>query len=173
MLLSAGFTRTRSKLRVLYKCVRVAEKFYLPFFFGSDGVSFVPCVVLTLGILISPVCWIIFLFSVFCLVFSFFGFFVVVFCLVFVFQGFWLLFIIFGFPKFPVERGAVRVLYIQTFFYNSLLVFVFLPFRIGFVFVLESFRGLGFCPFYVFGCVFCFSGLWLSEKFYMRLFVFI
>ena len=65
------------------------------------------------------------------------------------------------------------MLYIQTFFYNSLLVFVFLPFRIGFVFVLESFRGLGFCPFYVFGCVFCFSGLWLSEKFYMRLFVFI
>jgi len=105
MLLFWVFTRTRSKLRVLYKCVRVAEKFYLPFFFGSDGVRFVPCVVLTLGILISPVCCFIFLFSVFCLVFSFFGFFVVVFCLVFVFQGFWLLFIIFGFPKFLVERG--------------------------------------------------------------------
>ena len=105
MLLSEGFTRTRRKLCLLYKCVRVTETSYCLFFFGSGSVRCVCCVVSTLGTLISSVCWFIFLFSVFCLVFSFFGFFVSVFCFVFVFWVFWLFFAVFCSPRFPVERG--------------------------------------------------------------------
>jgi len=55
MLLFGGFTRTRSKLRLLYKCVRVVETVYPSSFHGSGIISCVCLAVSSLGSLILDI----------------------------------------------------------------------------------------------------------------------
>ena len=69
MLLFGGFTRTGSRLRFLYKCVRVTEKGYPPSFHGSGVIRSGCSVVSALGIFIFLIDGFFLLFLVFCFVF--------------------------------------------------------------------------------------------------------